>query len=850
MATNPYISKKVRSEQHLYEDLVIESLKFYGEDVYYLPREIVNKDKIFADDIPSRFSDAYKIETYIENTEGFDGEGDLFTKFGIELRDQATFVFARRRWKKLIGDNLAEVGFRPREGDIIYLPMSNSMFEVLKVETETPFYQLSHLPTFRLQCELFEYSDEDFDTNIAEIDAIEYEGAYQYAVTMHPPEDNTVSITIDDDNLDPFTGKLKSVTLINGGRNYDSAPVINLSAPFGLSKFGNQSFHSDKVRSYSENYLFTSDKGTVEAFFYPNNLPGAGRQALITLGGNTSISDNIMSFGVNDQGKIQFSFRDTLGQDSVVRTLDNDPILASEWSHLILGADSNGSGTISQLYVYLNGVKVFDSDIGRELNFIGNNKINLGSQAPRLYGTGDVYSLFDGKVDELHVTTQSKTEMITGNVVTYKDINLAVLDANDNRSNYIFDTNDSDRKGAIIGEDPNLTMYLGDTLCLKNYISQTVPQPLDFYFGGSFGGARLAGAEDKYIWPNDAEDWGGFNNSFSYQYPIELKDNSRLSFDAYIPSGQELDSAEINFVFEYQSYPDVNPSFSTTEIRIAGDSETNYSVPLPRKKIDTYSSLLMYVLTRNTEVSLRNVKISYIEHGGHPIRVEDSDGTILASPPPADSDGGFYYDSDGTNPSYYATRFTPTEKGNYYYQCTHHVNMRGKISVLPVDINTPVSSFDSNSNTVLLEHFEGKTATLTTTETDGVVTSVVIADSGFGYSESPLITTEGNLDSSDFLIGEIVTQVNPSYTLKGEVTRWSDSDRILQLAHVGSTDGTYKEFSTSNILVGSTSGAKWSPLSVEDMQQQIQTTSQSKVFDDFEADFLDFSESNPFGDMT
>lgn len=184
MPTNPYISQKVRSEQNLYEDIVIESLKFYGQDVYYIPREIVNKDPIFLDDVPSRFTDAYKVEMYIENIEGFEGEGDLFTKFGIELRDQATFVVARRRWKQLIGNYLDERKFRPREGDVIYLPLSESMFQVMKVETETPFYQLSNLPTFRLQCELFEYSDEDFDTGVDEVNAIELEGAYQYALTM------------------------------------------------------------------------------------------------------------------------------------------------------------------------------------------------------------------------------------------------------------------------------------------------------------------------------------------------------------------------------------------------------------------------------------------------------------------------------------------------------------------------------------------------------------------------------------------------------------------------------------------------------------------------------------------
>lgn len=184
MATNPYFKQGVRSEQNVYEDIIVEALKMYGQDVYYLPREIVNKDSVFLDDVPSRFGSAYKVEMYIENTEAFDGEGDLFTKFGIELRDQANFIVSRKRWKQLVGSRLSENNFRPREGDLIYLTLSDSIFEIRRVETETPFYQLSNLPTFRMQCELFEYNDEDFDTEIAEIDEVEFEGAFQYALTM------------------------------------------------------------------------------------------------------------------------------------------------------------------------------------------------------------------------------------------------------------------------------------------------------------------------------------------------------------------------------------------------------------------------------------------------------------------------------------------------------------------------------------------------------------------------------------------------------------------------------------------------------------------------------------------
>ena len=185
MARNLYFSDKVTAEQQLYENIVIESLKMYGQDVYYLPRDIVNEDRVFGDDVPSRFNSSYKVEMYIENTEGFDGEGDLFTKFGVEIRDQATFVVARRRWTATVNrfDNNIN-STRPREGDLVYLPLSNSMFQIMAVEHEQPFYQLSNLATYKLRCELFEYNDEDFDTGTDIIDGIERAYAYEYLLTL------------------------------------------------------------------------------------------------------------------------------------------------------------------------------------------------------------------------------------------------------------------------------------------------------------------------------------------------------------------------------------------------------------------------------------------------------------------------------------------------------------------------------------------------------------------------------------------------------------------------------------------------------------------------------------------
>ena len=195
---NLYFSDKVRSEQNLYEDIIIESLKIYGQDVYYIPRDIVNEDKILGHDVPSRFNSSHKIEMYIENVEGFDGEGDLFTRFGVEIRDEATFVVARRRWEQQVKRYDNEIsGDRPFEGDLIYLPLSNSLFQIMHVEHEQPFYQLSNLPVYRLRAQLFEYNDEDLDTGIDVIDAVERENAYTYIIEVENGRQAQVTASIE-----------------------------------------------------------------------------------------------------------------------------------------------------------------------------------------------------------------------------------------------------------------------------------------------------------------------------------------------------------------------------------------------------------------------------------------------------------------------------------------------------------------------------------------------------------------------------------------------------------------------------------------------------------------------------
>ena len=182
MSTNFYFQSGVPggrgSEQRLIESLIIESIKIYGFDTYYLPRTEVHKDEIDLEDSLSTFQNAIPLEMYLENIDGFGGEGELMSKFGIEFRDSATFVVARMRWEDVVSKGRSSslaLPNRPSEGDLIYMPLTDNYFEIKRVDATNPFFQLGKLYVYRLQCELYQYSSERFDTGISGIDDIEDE---------------------------------------------------------------------------------------------------------------------------------------------------------------------------------------------------------------------------------------------------------------------------------------------------------------------------------------------------------------------------------------------------------------------------------------------------------------------------------------------------------------------------------------------------------------------------------------------------------------------------------------------------------------------------------------------------
>ena len=188
MPTNVYFDTGTKPEQHLYEDLMIEQLKIYGQDVFYIPRTLVKEDSLFGEDTLSKFGDAYLIEMYFENVEGYEGEKEIMSKFGLQMNEDVTFVVARRRFEQLVShDSNLIVKTRPNEGDLVYFPKVKKIFEISFVDHDDPFYQVHNVPAFKLKCKTFEYSSEDMDTGIAEIDAIETDNSLDqlvYQITM------------------------------------------------------------------------------------------------------------------------------------------------------------------------------------------------------------------------------------------------------------------------------------------------------------------------------------------------------------------------------------------------------------------------------------------------------------------------------------------------------------------------------------------------------------------------------------------------------------------------------------------------------------------------------------------
>jgi hypothetical protein len=261
MTLNPYFLHGSNTEQRLVQDLINEQLRMFGVEVTYIPRKFVNTKTIIEEVQASKFDDNFQIEAYVGTYEGFTGAGDILTKFGMSLRDDVTLIISKERYEEFIApfltdDPQVEVPQRPSEGDLIYFPLGNRLFEIKFVEHEKPFYQLGKTYIYELQCELFEYEDEIIDTSIESIDTLVADQGY-----------------------------IATMNLIGLGRTADFTAVLGAG-------------YIDKIYLNDDGYGFTSTP-TVVFDPSPTNIPDNDAKAVAittTRGGVTSIDKIYLTF--------------------------------------------------------------------------------------------------------------------------------------------------------------------------------------------------------------------------------------------------------------------------------------------------------------------------------------------------------------------------------------------------------------------------------------------------------------------------------------------------------------------------------------------------------------------------
>ncbi len=232
MALNPFFLQGSAGEQRLVQELINEQLKIYGVEVTYIPRKIVNRSTVIEEVQTSRFDDNYLLEAYVENFDGYGGQGDLMTKFGVNIKDELTITISKERFEDFIapfleGESESEIilSTRPREGDLVYFPLGQRLFEVKFVEHENPFYQLGKNYVYQLQCELFEYEGEVIDTSIEAIDTVVEDQGYIIDLNLVGVADQArATATIG-------TGGIRKIFLNDDGSGFTSLPTITIAGP-------------------------------------------------------------------------------------------------------------------------------------------------------------------------------------------------------------------------------------------------------------------------------------------------------------------------------------------------------------------------------------------------------------------------------------------------------------------------------------------------------------------------------------------------------------------------------------------------------------------------------------------
>ena len=456
MALNPFFLQGSQSEQRLVQSLIDEQLKIYGVEVTYIPRKYVKKQTVLKEVQSSVFDDNFLLEAYVDTYEGYGGQGDIMTKFGVSLKDELTVTISKERFEDFISpfldampDDEIELATRPREGDLVYFPLGQRLFEVKFVEHENPFYQLGKNYVYQLKCELFEYEDEVLDTDIEAIDTqLEDLGFITTLNLIGTGQTASANAVLTPANK----GYVRQIFLNNDGSGYSTPPTVAIStAPSGTGNANATAVaittHRAGIYSidhitlvspgagYTETptvtitggggigaaataYLESAERGIL-SFTMTDNGVGYAKTPTVTVTGIGSVNNTINSIRFRNAG-VGYTQAPTV-------TISNPAIYTGvgnfEFNELVVGQTSRAQGR----------VKEWDADT----RIIKISNVGIGSTVPAGFLTGEIIQATESKVfntvvstaGTIGITTTIITGITTSNIVVGQQLKELIVGA-------------------------------------------------------------------------------------------------------------------------------------------------------------------------------------------------------------------------------------------------------------------------------------------------------------------------------------------------------------------------------------------------------------------------------------
>ena len=853
---NPYFQQGARSEQNLVQDLINEQLKMYGVEIYYLPRKYMTENTVIREVIESKFDDAYPLEAYIDNYDGYAENPVLLSKFGIEAQNEITLVVSRERWETYIqplmeNESNVKLTTRPKEGDIVYFPLGDRLFEIKYVEHEKPFYQLQKNYTYTLRCELFRYEDEVIDTGVAEIDdeltGDNADGTAGVDDSISTILGSTQTLTLVGTGVTATAltglvdGYIRSISLSNRGGGYISIPTVGVSsAPSGgitgiptASMIGgiqycNLNINSNQKSVQSINLANSGAGYTVAP--YVTITGGKGSGAIASAGIGTTGGVGVVTVSGSGSGyvtapTVTFSTPKHVGAaaTAIIDTpmvgggvsITSAPISIGSSSYLFPGGTTGG--------VFYKKAPTVTFGLPSGGGFTAEADATMGD-----------YATTGGTVASVGLTTggrfydEAPTVTISHPGWSYADATIGLAGTAIDPNSVAFTTT-----GRAYTTAPIVTIGtgIGTHSPYVTAVGVATIHPIT----GIVTAVGFDETLDSWCVGTGATIGLGYTVTPSISFSGATA-ASRAIANATIDLDGQVNAVSIassGFGYDIGAIPTVDiagPDSNIEQFRALGFTTIRYNSIKTSGTIGIGSTYITGITTTNIVV-------------GDRVRLASGHDDLLVNFITIDS----YVSQIGVNTIYMSSAATNVSIANSTFE--FGIDKCGIVTGIGVTYGgggylepptVSISNTEGDKNYVEIAAGIHTATGISTITVGGTVSDIWISDSGYGYILTPTVTlSDPSMDSTgNFIFNEIVTGQTSGTTAR--VKTWNSITNTLE---VGTVAGT---FALGEYIVGKSSGASHK-LRIVDADPLDDGFADNKIIETVADTILDFSEGNPFG---